>query len=217
MKYMIHACLQRGWYVREYLVPSMLAQGIPESDIEVWMDTERHGNLRSCVESFKSCRDRPGGTWHMQDDVLIAHDFAERTAAHDDGVVTTFYHRRWEDLPPTPGRVPAAYMWNSFPCIRIPNDIAAGFADWVYTDAANRPDLAPFVATGKKDDFLWRHYYLENYKDTWVFNIAPHVVEHIDWMIGGSVINKWRGHIARAELWEDAQAVEDLKNKLARR
>ena len=33
MKYMIHTCEARLWYVEEYLIPSMLKQGIKEDDI----------------------------------------------------------------------------------------------------------------------------------------------------------------------------------------
>ena len=53
-KYMIHACPQRMWYVTEFLVPSMLEQGIPEADITIWNDTEKRGNLAACMAAFES-------------------------------------------------------------------------------------------------------------------------------------------------------------------
>ena len=69
MKYMIHACPQRMWYVEEFLVPSMRDQDIRPDEIEIRCDTEGKGNLLSCMESFRDCGERPGGTWHLQDDV----------------------------------------------------------------------------------------------------------------------------------------------------
>ena len=86
-RFMIHTCLQREWYVRDYLIPDMIGQGIPEENIEVWLDSERRGNLTSCLESFEAAGRRGSGRWHLQDDVLISKDFAEKTAEFDDGIV----------------------------------------------------------------------------------------------------------------------------------
>ena len=40
MTIMIHACNERMWYVNEYLVPSMTAQGIGKDNIIVVMNPE---------------------------------------------------------------------------------------------------------------------------------------------------------------------------------
>ena len=79
MRYMIHACPARMWYVKDFLIPSMMSQGIRGDDITVWNDSGGKGNLASCLESFASLKDTPGGTWHLQDDVMICRDFAART------------------------------------------------------------------------------------------------------------------------------------------
>ena len=55
MRYLIHACPQRLWYVNDYLIPSMLLQGVKRDDIEVWNDADGRGNLTSCMESFRAC------------------------------------------------------------------------------------------------------------------------------------------------------------------
>ena len=107
MKYMIHACPKRMWYVGDYLIPSMLAQGIDKGNIIVWNDIDGVGNLASCLASFASCQEE-GETWHLQDDVVICHDFAERTASAPKGVVCGFCVGRYEDAtagissPPSP-------------------------------------------------------------------------------------------------------------------
>ena len=72
MKYMIHACPPRMWYVEEFLIPSMKAQGIKDEEITVWNDEKMEGNLPAFLASMKACAKEPGGTWHIQDDVIIS-------------------------------------------------------------------------------------------------------------------------------------------------
>ena len=52
MKYMIHSCDKRLWYVNEYLIPSMKEQGIKNEDIIIWNDDKHHGNLGSYIDSY---------------------------------------------------------------------------------------------------------------------------------------------------------------------
>ncbi len=42
---MIHACPAREWYVTDFLVPSLIDQGISENEISVWVDRDGRGNL----------------------------------------------------------------------------------------------------------------------------------------------------------------------------
>lgn len=213
---MIHACNERMWYVDGFLVPSLIAQGIPKSSIKLWIDTEHKGNLASCMESFTECGKHPGETWHLQDDVLICHDFAER-AETDGSVVCGFCHTLFEPFnTPMVGHVPAIFMFNSFPCICIPNEIAEEFVEWFHTDAKFRPNYRDWVQSGKHDDSLWHDFFVEKHAHDYVWNLAPALVEHVDWLIGGSTCNSWRGYVCRASYWEDEYLVEELRRKLAR-
>lgn len=218
MKIMIHACPDREWYVNEYLVPSIIEQGIPPDDIQIWMDRNRHGNLRSWVESCESLRGIPGGTWHMQDDVLICHDFAERIRQNDDGIVCGHCHDQYEPHQLyILGKTYPFNMWRScFQCIRIPNRIAAGFADWFRT-AQNRKEFRGLVTENKGDDTMFHNYMLEECGWEPVTNLAPHLVEHVDWLLGGSTINTWRSYIARAAYFYDDDLTDALAEKLAKR
>lgn len=218
MRIMIHACPKREWYVEGYLVPSIIEQGIPPDDVTVWMDREQHGNLRSWVESCESLRGISGGTWHMQDDVMICRDFAERIRQNDDGIVCGHCHDQYEPHQlHILGRTLPFNMWNStFQCIRIPNDIAVGFVDWFET-AKLQEGLRGLVEENKGDDTLFHHYMLEEHCWEPVVNLAPHLVEHVDWLLGGSVINTWRSYIARAAYFYDDDLVEELAEKLANR
>lgn len=210
---MIHACRGREWYVNDYLVPSLEAQGI--NDITVWVDRDDRGNLASCVESFYQVSKRGGETWHLQDDVLICRDFGERIQRAPPGIVCGFCVSAYEKGLYC-GEVAAQYMWeSSFPCIKIPNKMAGEFAQWVIDGAVNRADLQPMIQTNKKDDTLFHIFVLEEYFKSKVYNMAPHLVDHIDWLIGGSMINKTRPFIARAAFFEDEDLITELQGKLA--
>ena len=211
---MIHACQDRMWYVKEFLLPSLQAQGL---EAEIWLDTKSKGNLWSCMESFKACGKREGETWHLQDDVLLCHDFAERIET-DGSVICGFCHTLFEPFNhPRVGYVPAVFMFNSFPCICIPNEIAGECADWFYNDARHRDEYQEWVQSDKHDDGFWHDFFTEKHKHDRVWNLAPALVEHVDWLIGGSTVNDWRGYVCRASYWEDEYLVEDLRRKLARR
>ena len=41
-------------------------------------------------------------------------------------------------------------------------------------------------------------------------NIAPNLVEHVDWLLGGSVANAQRVTQLRSALWPDQELVEQL-------
>lgn len=216
MKIMIHACPDRMWYVTGFLVPSIIEQGIPPDDITIWNDTARNGNLVSCIESFRSCAGKPGGTWHLQDDVMICHDFAKRAKKNSgDHIVCGFCYSGYEDGIPIHGYVYPVLMWrSSFPCIYIPNEIAAEFVEWFQNDARARPIFGAWVKSGKMDDNFFHAFCVERHPNDKVLNSAPHLVEHVDYIIGGSVINTWRPHIARGYWFEDDYLIKELCSKL---
>lgn len=195
----------------------MIEQGIDEDRIEVWMDKNRDGNLLSCMKCFEEYGKRGKGRWHLQDDVIISSDFREKTEKYDDGIVTGFFRHDWQGLTPMSGRVPAVYMWNSFQCIRIPDDYIGECAKWFFTDAAFRDSFEEAVKNNNMDDSVFYEFIVECHAEDYVLNLKPSIVDHIDFLLGGSIVNKWRGYIARGELWEDEEAFEKMKDKLARR
>jgi len=82
MKYMIHSCNKRLWYVKRYLIPSMLEQGISLEDIILWNDYFSVGNQQSWYNSckyIKLCESLDSGMWHLTDDVIISYKFYRRT------------------------------------------------------------------------------------------------------------------------------------------
>ena len=214
MRIMIHAAPQRMAYVEGYLVPELRRQGA--KDITVWMDREGKGNLVSCLESFASLRAVPGGTWHLQDDALPAADFVRRAEAHDSGIVCgfccrDFNHGRGCDKD---GLQRAREMWYSFQCLRVPNGTAAAFADWAYS-VREEPIYRDWWATGKRDDAFWRAFVQNRIPGVTVLNLAPNLVEHVDFLIGGSLINRGRAiAVLRSSRWEDKGELDSLKEWL---
>lgn len=195
----------------------MTEQGIPRDSIEVWMDKDRDGCLFSCMKCFAEYGKRDGARWHMQDDVVISRDFREKTEQYNDGIVSGFFREEWQPLTPLSGRVPAVFMWNSFQCIRLPDEIIRGCAEWFFTEAVHDDRYKEYIDMRKCDDTMFYIYMAEHQGDQYCYNLEPSIVDHVDYLIGGSVINRWRGHPARGDLWEDESIIEELKDKLARR
>lgn len=216
MAIMIHACPAREWYVNDYLVPSLLEQGIKKNDITVWMDRDGAGNLASCIDSFFYASQMGGETWHLQDDVIISSSFAKRTRDAPPGIVCGFCVDKYEEGNNTTGQTIGRYMWqSSFPCIKIPDALAGAFVNWYINEAQHREDLRDYVESGKKDDTLFYIFILEKHFAYPVTNMDPHLVDHVDYIIGGSIINQTRGFIARSSRFHEPHLIEELREKLA--
>lgn len=216
-KYMIHACPKRMWYIEEYFLPSMLKQGINEEDITIYNDVNRDGNLESCLKSFESVPNDGEGTWHLQDDLILASNFKKQSEKYDYGIVygfTGYYDKDKNGWLP-PGIVKPKQMWSSFQCVRIPNYIALKFAAWFRQYMSRNYVYRKVVDTGKCDDWFFKTYLQSELKDIDILNLAPNIVDHVDRLIGGSVINGLREEpLYRARFWEEEELYEQLAKDL---
>ena len=211
-KYMIHAYPKRMWYVEQYLVPSMLEQGIDKNDIIVYNDDKGLGNLRACMDAFASMPDNINGTWHLQDDVCICRDFKKLTELYDEGLVCGFSSARYDG----PGRIGAVHvsrMWFSFPCIRIPNCYAHDCGEWVSKYIIGNPVYKDYWKNGVNDDWAFRTYLHTKHKEDLATNLAPNLVDHVDYLLGGGSGGK-RPEPVRAQYWFDNDLVEELEKKI---
>ena len=217
-RYVIHACQHRMWYVDEYLVPSMLRQGIDRDEILIWCDTDFKGNLQAAIDCFEHCGEHEGGCWHLQDDVILDESFAKRTRTADDQIECGFCHYAFENKDGRSveriGEVASRYMWSSFPCIYIPNRIAKAFVEWFYDKACYDQKYDQLIFNKMGDDRFFRDYINEFCQDERVINHVPALIDHIDWLIGGSVANRHRGTNCRAYYWTDEDAIDALRYKL---
>lgn len=151
----------------------------------------------------------------MQDDVVISRRFREVTEAHDEGIVCGFGCHNFGSNMDVVGRAPAVFLWYSFQCIRLPNEIAAECAEWFYSDAQHRSTEKHRVVENKHDDYFFRMFLLEKHRDMYVEHLKPSIVDHIDYLIGGTTINKLRSvQYNRARWWEDDDLVAELAERL---
>lgn len=211
MKILIHACPKRMWYVEGFLVPMLREQGA--EIVEVWNDTEALGNLEACMQSFRE-RKSHGGTWHIQDDVLPCRDFVRRCRELDQGVVYGFCNEQFTDDPTHTGLVYAPDVWHSFQCVRIPDAYARECAEWFYSFEWRKspmPELQIMVGMKKGDDTFFREFLQMCHGTERFYNVKPNLVEHVDWIIGGSILAPYREFFARAYYWEDEDLVSELK------
>jgi hypothetical protein len=227
-RYMIHAVPSRMWYVKEWLIPSLLKQGIPRSRIKVWCDRSRAGNLLSCMTAFLWCgeRDKGGDTWHLQDDVVISGDFAYETETAlpwlNNTIVAGFCPQSTyeDDRTSYTGLVGPEKLWYSFQCIRIPDRVAGACADWYFNHegkwGVRHLDL--LEREGKGDDGFFMWYITHELLPIYCHNANPNLVEHVDDLLGGSLINKSRKDIClKSTYFIDYKEVEALKQWLEER
>lgn len=220
MRYMIHACPPRMWYVENLLLPSMLEQGISRDDITVWNDAKGLGNLESFVQSMKLCGALPDrGVWHLQDDVILSASFAERTKelaeTREEPVICGFGCNFGDGVIDYKGRTPVKFLWYSFPCVFISNALAGEFAAWFETVARTGELYRDNLQSGKMDDWFFRMFLLDRHKDEHVFHVTPALADHVDYLIGGTQVNPRRLRKYNvAEYWEEPELVDRLKAKI---
>ena len=213
-KYIIHACEERLKYVENYLIPSMIEQGISDSAIELCCDDYHIGNLSRCMEIF-STMTGDGGAWHLQDEIVICRKFKEITESYDDGktIVCGFVWDKDVNVDYV-GYVEPQYMW-TFPCIYIPNHMARGCAEWFYNKASKDPKYKLWVMENRYDDYFFQEYIKTYYPTIEVLNLKPNLVDHIDYLLGGTLVDKWRkDYQVRAAWFEDLDLVEELERKM---
>ena len=209
--YLIHACPSRLWYVEGHLIPSMLSEGILRENIKIYNDTDHEGNLRACLNAFKSCEGE-GGTWHLQDDVCISKDFKERTEWYDHGLVCGFSSLLYDgDIEEKKGAVNRKNMWFSFPCIRIPNEWARECAEWVEKYIIGNPVYERYWKGGANDDWCFRQWLSQAHPDVVALNIMPCLVDHVDYLLGGGTGAKARKKPCRAQYWTDNDLIKELE------
>lgn len=228
---MIHAVPERLWYVKEYLLPQLLEQQIERKDIFIYVDEHKQGNLASCLNSFAKTAAAHGGTWHLQDDIFLSSHFGQITKKMSNdkeykNLVICGYTFEQGDNNNHFGKVYPTKIWYSFPCIYIPNKIVKEFLKWMENPIEKEYSIKTWKSpyyykeTGKFDDVLFRMFLECQYENKQIaYNLKPNLVEHIDYLIGGSIINKTNSglNFAKAKYFEEQDRVQQLEQKLKRR
>ena len=223
VRYMIHTYPKRLWYVQEYLIPSLLKQGIKEEQIVVYNDENGDGNLRSCINSFLLCDnyDKNDNTWHLQDDVIICSDFKERieklelNKRNQGLIICGFGSKMYDgDRKDKQGYVVREKMWFSFQCIRIPNKYAVECSKFIENEILTNPIYHKFTKGGRNDDWAFRKFLEIKYPDITALNLIPNLVDHIDYLIGNGSGGKRKDILCSQYFKEYSYLVEELTNSL---
>lgn len=226
MKYMIHSHEKRIWYINKYLIPSLIKQGIKEEDIIVWNDKDNWGNLTSFIKSCEWVIENESveeGIWHIQDDIVIASDFKEHTEQHNKEYIGCgFKHKRFDEKDnkyKLKGKQPMENIVFSFPCIYIPNQYIYGFLEWFNENVVTGKVCKSYYIQNKFDDMFFMKYMKIHHKDKFVYIYEPCLVDHIDYLIGGTLNSKATRETEqiRAVSFEelDEELVKALKKELS--
>lgn len=221
MKYMIHTYPKRAWYVNKYLVPSMLKQGINEKDIYIFNDYASRGNLQAFLDSLDWIYynlDDEKGVWHIQDDVIISKDFKEQSESINPNLVhNTFVSELYNSSKlKLTGKQPMKNHWLSFQCIYIPNKYIGHFLDWMEDINQKKlitPDKLKYDKN-KNDDYFFYKFLRRKYANDYCVNMKPNLVDHIDYLIGNSIIYGHRNAPFRSYYFEDLDLVKKLERSI---
>ena len=213
--YMIHTCPEREWFVEKYLIPDMIAQGIDKTQIIIYNDTEHVGNLKAFISSLKILEDYDPKAYviHLQDDIIISSRFKELISVdykqlYDTDVVCGFCSNYSNSTRQFIQK--AENMWFSFPCIKFSNKLASSFITWINSSRVKK-QYKELIASGKNDDLLFKNFLIE--KGIKVLNLNPNVVNHVDFMLNGSLINTGRGRKnVMSTCWNDQETLDRYYN-----
>ena len=215
IKYMIHTYPKREWYVLDYIVPSMIKQGINKDDIIICSDRDNLGNLKSFISSLKLVE---YDTWHLQDDIIISSEFKDKTEvlSYLNTIVCGFVHYDFNTGSTLcTGFALPKFMFMSFPCIFIPKKYSDRFLYWLEF-SKTKEKYQKEISSGKNDDLLFYNFINEEYPKMKIYNCKPCLVDHVDYLIGGSSINNrhFLGEPIRAFYWKEEKLVKDLEKRL---
>lgn len=216
-QYLIHAVPRRKWYVDEYLIPSMLKQGIKRYNIIVYVDIKNLGNRKAFIDSLR-CIDKLSdkwGTWHLQDDIIIAPDFKEKTERYNTGIVNAFCSNLYDDKDFV-GYVDKIRLWKGFQCVRLPNKLISDSMKWGEKYIVGNPVYRAYWENGANDDWIFRQYLKSSDMKESVLNLAPNLVQHIDYLLGGSMVCN-RANRLYSQYWEYDDLTKEIEKNLCSR
>lgn len=220
MKYLIHTIPKRLWYVEKYLIPSMVNQGINKSDIYIYNDEYKYGNLFAFLDSLEYIKNNLSeeiGLWHLQDDVIISKDFKRKTENLITTSVINGFVNKWYANVEKDGFVKPIDYWYSFPCIYIPNKYVKEFLEWIDKVKFNSPYRKRYLKN-RYDDWFFYKFMKEKHSEDSMLNLKPNLVDHIDYLLGGTTGTR-KNVPVRAEYFKDLDLVKklerDIKNDLS--
>ena len=187
------------------------------ADTYVLIDLTNKGNLKSCIDNFEYAlriSDEKEYVWFLQDDVILSSRFAEITQElekYDYPVICGFASCYDCDEDDDKEYTYPKKMWYSFPCMRIQNWVLKEFLEWYKN---NQEKLKKYIEENKYDDTIFKQFLEEEHSNMRIKLIIPNLVDHIDYLLGGSITNPGREIRVRSKYWNENSLVEELERKL---
>lgn len=188
--FIIHCVPKRKKWVDGYIIPELKKHN---QKYIIYEDTKGDGNLKSFTKSLDKVKNIPNGCWHIQDDIYFSSDFFERIKTlPKDMLIAGFTSADW-----CHGREGIQFIqggWLSFQCVYIPTKYVSGFRQFLkdYYE-----DYKQMIDSGCCDDTLFQKYIKKKFPEDWCLNVKPNLVNHIDYLIGGTTIHKnFKPHLA---------------------
>lgn len=223
MKFLIHTCPKRKWYVDEFLVPSMIAQGIDENDIFIFNDDVGYGNLMAMIKSltyYGQFFDDDEEVWHLQDDVLLSSFFYEKCKKYSGDEVIFGYCGNCEPEKAKYKRPKCKdQMWWSQPCMKLYAWMMSAISDYFYFELPKSRKYLLYHHLRKCDDVIVQDWLDLNMKKKGfdILQVSPSMVEHVDYLIGGSIVNTSRINKAISMDFDEPHLVKDLEDAIKKR
>lgn len=213
-QYLIHSVPKRRWYVENFLVPSMVRQGIKRYNIIIYFDSKGLGNRKAFFDSLRciSKLSDEWGTWHIQDDIIISPNFREETEKHNKGIVNGFCSNLYDDKDFV-GYVDKIKLWKGFQCIRLPNKLIHDSMVWGEKYIVGNPIYREYWENGANDDWIFRQYLKSSAMEEPVLNLCPNIVEHVDYLLGGSTVCN-RANRLYSQYWDYPEIVKQLESDI---
>lgn len=202
--FVIHCVPKRRKWVDGYIIPELKKH---KEKYIIYEDKKGDGNLKSFTNSLDKVKDIPNGCWHIQDDIYFAKDFFERIKKMPkDMLILGFTSADW--CLGAPGTQFISGAWLSFQCVYIPTRYTKGFRQFLKDYYDEYKDM---IDQNCNDDTLFKKHLLKNFPSDWVWNEKPNLVNHIDYLIGGTTIHKnFKPHLAL--YWDEP--IEEMEQKV---
>lgn len=215
MNYLIRATTKRMWYVEKYLIPELESQGCGKLGRNIKIFQDDSGNLSSFMNMCKyilSHYKSDDFVWVLQDDVYPCDNFHYMTNKYARTEVNGFCSGY--DNIHLDGIQHTSNSWLSFQCKNFRVDIIELFVKWFFEN--HEKEFGSFVRANKYDDSIY--YRFEKSMNDYILNLNPNIVEHVDYLIGGSIVNKNRtpeeAELMKSQNFEDVNKIKALEEKL---
>ena len=188
-----------------------------KDDIIVLNDVSGMGNLRSFLFMCNYVvKNDIGDSWYLQDDILLSSNFVKTCMEmRKDIVVNGFVYAdpAGNDNYKYVGLQKPNRYWFSFPCCYIPVKYIQEFLRW-FDEILVAGKYKKMISRNMYDDLFFWKYMQEKHAEHHIYNASPNLVNHIDYMLGGSCLPYQKCKIRHAYFWNEPEKIEEIQKRI---